>query len=100
MAERLNVPVLKADSLRLFESWWGGRVVEGSSLENYRRLTPSVGSNPTPTAKLKGSSPITSAIAPIETNFPLAAIPNWQGWKVLRDVGPGVRTAQWLSRRR
>lgn len=36
--------------------WWGGRVVEGSGLENRRGVRVTVGSNPTPTACILGLS--------------------------------------------
>ena len=35
---------------RLCRCWMGGRVVEGTSLENWRTFARTVGSNPTPSA--------------------------------------------------
>jgi hypothetical protein len=40
----------QADERQLCRFWMGGRVVEGTSLENWRTFARTVGSNPTPSA--------------------------------------------------
>ena len=40
----------QADERQSCRFWMGGRVVEGTSLENWRTFARTVGSNPTPSA--------------------------------------------------